>query len=401
MKELSCEMCGSTNVVKQDGVFVCQACGTKYSVEEAKKIMEGTVEVTGTVSIDNSSKLDSYKELLKKFFYERNYSEANTYANKILEIDSKDWEATHYKGLCLVYMDMEKTRKALANPTYDTYINYGYQYFTLTFEHANYFPENANQASVNALNYAKEKNLDIIPIQKQIAKDLLDFDLVHLELGETFYNVNNKYQEALEFYVNSLLFSTRICEVVLKEILDKNLASADQEIKDLRIKALQISAQSYAIGTSEFKVLDHYVYKWHHESFKTIKAPEPILELFAEQYEPVKSELEEYGISEDLPEIKEEEISQQSSSGGCYVATSIYGSYDCPEVWTLRRFRDNTLAKSIPGRLFIKFYYAVSPTVVKYFGDTKVFKDFFKPKLNKLVNKLQEEGVDSSFYIDQ
>src|SRR5699024_12626084 len=24
------------------------------------------------------------------------------------------------------------------------------------------------------------------------------------------------------------------------------------------------------------------------------------------------------------------------SSGGCYVATAVYGSYDCPEVWTLR-----------------------------------------------------------------
>ena len=43
-----------------------------------------------------------------------------------------------------------------------------------------------------------------------------------------------------------------------------------------------------------------------------------------------------------------------SSSGGCYIATCAYGSYDCPEVWTLRRFRDNTLAKNIFGRAFIK-----------------------------------------------
>lgn len=44
MKQLTCEMCGSTDLTKQDGVFVCQTCGTKYSVEEAKKMMvEGTV----------------------------------------------------------------------------------------------------------------------------------------------------------------------------------------------------------------------------------------------------------------------------------------------------------------------------------------------------------------------
>ena len=39
MKQLTCEMCGSTDLMKQDGVFVCQSCGTKYSVEEAKKMM--------------------------------------------------------------------------------------------------------------------------------------------------------------------------------------------------------------------------------------------------------------------------------------------------------------------------------------------------------------------------
>ena len=39
MKQLTCEMCGSTDIIKQDGVFVCQTCGCKYSVEEAKKMM--------------------------------------------------------------------------------------------------------------------------------------------------------------------------------------------------------------------------------------------------------------------------------------------------------------------------------------------------------------------------
>lgn len=56
MKQLTCEMCGSTDIMKQDGVFVCQACGCKYSIEEARKMMvEGTVDVQGTVEVDNSS----------------------------------------------------------------------------------------------------------------------------------------------------------------------------------------------------------------------------------------------------------------------------------------------------------------------------------------------------------
>ena len=39
MKQLTCEICGSTDLIKQDGLFVYQTCGCKYSVEEAKKIM--------------------------------------------------------------------------------------------------------------------------------------------------------------------------------------------------------------------------------------------------------------------------------------------------------------------------------------------------------------------------
>ena len=58
MKRLTCEMCGSTDLVKQDGFFVCQTCGTKYSVEEAKKMMiEGTVDVQGTVKVDRSDNM--------------------------------------------------------------------------------------------------------------------------------------------------------------------------------------------------------------------------------------------------------------------------------------------------------------------------------------------------------
>jgi len=39
MKALTCEMCESTDFVKQDGFFVCQQCGVKYTVEEARKMM--------------------------------------------------------------------------------------------------------------------------------------------------------------------------------------------------------------------------------------------------------------------------------------------------------------------------------------------------------------------------
>ena len=90
-----------------------------------------------------------------------------------------------------------------------------------------------------------------------------------------------------------------------------------------------------------------------------------------------------------------------SGSGCCYVATAVYGSYDCPEVWTLRRFRDDTLARTWYGRTFIRLYYAVSPTLVKWFGETKWFKKLWKPTLDKMVRKLNSKGVEFTPYNDR
>ena len=87
--------------------------------------------------------------------------------------------------------------------------------------------------------------------------------------------------------------------------------------------------------------------------------------------------------------------------GGCYVATAVYGSYDCPQVWTLRRYRDETLASTRRGRAFIRFYYAVSPTLVKWFGKTKWFQKFWKTKLDGFVQKLNDSGVEDTPYDDK
>lgn len=90
-----------------------------------------------------------------------------------------------------------------------------------------------------------------------------------------------------------------------------------------------------------------------------------------------------------------------TSSGGCYVATAVYGSYDCPQVWTLRRFRDDVLAKSLAGRLFIRTYYAISPTLVKWFGHCNWFRNLWKPTLDRMVKRLNDNGTEDTPYQDR
>ena len=91
----------------------------------------------------------------------------------------------------------------------------------------------------------------------------------------------------------------------------------------------------------------------------------------------------------------------KGSKKGCYVATAVYGSYDCPEVWTLRRYRDSDLSGSWYGRLFIRIYYMFSPTIVKWFGDSGWFKKVWKRKLDRMVKKLQDKGYKSTPYKDR
>ncbi len=83
------------------------------------------------------------------------------------------------------------------------------------------------------------------------------------------------------------------------------------------------------------------------------------------------------------------------------MATAVYGSYDCPQVWTLRRYRDYTLAETRHGRAFIRAYYAISPTLVKWFGYTEWFKRMWKGKLDRMVESLKAEGVKDTPYEDK
>lgn len=41
MSQPVCELCGSSDFLKDEGMFVCQGCGTKYTLEEARKLMGG------------------------------------------------------------------------------------------------------------------------------------------------------------------------------------------------------------------------------------------------------------------------------------------------------------------------------------------------------------------------
>lgn len=93
-------MCGASDFIKKDGMFVCECCGAKYAPEEAKKLLlevEGTVDVSGsTVKVDNTSKLENLYAIARRAKNDNNTESAQKYYDLILQEDPTSWEASFY-----------------------------------------------------------------------------------------------------------------------------------------------------------------------------------------------------------------------------------------------------------------------------------------------------------------
>ena len=99
MKRLTCEMCGGTDLVKKDGVYICQNCGCKYTPEEARKMMveiDGPVEVTGSVKIDSTDRLGNLYQIARRARDGGDNQSALNYYRMILVEDPTSWEASFY-----------------------------------------------------------------------------------------------------------------------------------------------------------------------------------------------------------------------------------------------------------------------------------------------------------------
>ena len=300
MKQLTCEMCGGVDLIKQDGVFVCQNCGMKYSVEEAKKMMiEGTVDVQGTVKVDNSAFVEKYL------------------ANARRAMDKTDWE---------------EARK----------------YYNMVEQNV---PDNIEAVFFSAYAQFRKELSDINSNDNVVSRDIL---------VKSMSVISDYFDTTTEDKRSVLLKITRYI-IELKEE-----------------KCVRYSGQ---FGISNSKMLK----SWYNI----------IANAFLTELDEISLKCDEQYIQDLIASIGIEE------EGGCYVATCIYGSYDCPQVWTLRRYRDNTLGSTWHGRAFIRTYYAISPTLVKWFGKTKWFKKMWKGKLDKMVKKLQDKGVESTPYNDK
>lgn len=70
-----------------------------------------------------------------------------------------------------------------------------------------------------------------------------------------------------------------------------------------------------------------------------------------------------------------------SSSGGCFIATAVYGSAYANEVIILKEFRDKRLLNYRFGKIFVRFYYFISPPIANQISKSSSLRTFTKSTL--------------------
>ena len=357
MKKLTCEMCGSTDLLKDGGVFVCQNCGTKYSVEEAKKMMRGEGaadaaeenETNVKKTAKSSSKLKNLYEIARRARDTGDSEATIKYYDQILTREPTSWEAYFFTALFRAIKAAEQDIVVGA----DSLINCMDNIIQLSKDHV------------------AGEDEEISPIVEIYSRVTLWATMLNNNVTENYNALDDSVKdECMQTYINCANAAARI-DYALGESIEQFYSN------DPAVMILAAGAWKCAIDI-------------HNSYLACLENKDMNIELMNEYITKIKA----IDSSYEAPEFK-------TSNGGCYIATAVYGSYDCPEVWTLRRFRDYTLANTWYGRAFIRTYYAISPTMVKWFGKSQWFKNMFLPLLNKLVNKLHNEGVEDTPYNDK
>lgn len=345
-RAIVCELCGSNDLVKQDGLYVCQHCRTKYSPEEAKKMM---VEIAGgTVKIDTSDELKNLYELARRAKEADNTEKAQEYYEQIVVKNPTDWEASFY---------------------------------------AIYFQ--AKNCKIGEIGLAASR---LTNSMKSILELIKNSDMSETEKKEAVIELTNQ----------TICLSQMLFDVYKNFYDDIDIQIRDKYVQDYANNCSLCRELLYVTGNEIIDVFgDEYcncaIPLWK----QGIKQHNKLNGVFVDKsgnaavIEEYNEKIKKYDPSYQAP------ATNMKSDSGCYVATAVYGSYDCPQVWTLRRFRDYKLAETAFGRLFIRTYYAISPTVVRLFGDTKPFKVFWKQVLDPFVDKLRAEGFKDTPYNDK
>ena len=364
-----CTQCGANIEIddtKEAGI--CQHCGTAFITEKA--ITNYNTYITNNNNFAGANinvmgaNVDNLIKMAENAIEAGNGKEAVDYANRALEINPESSKSWLLKMKAIEYIG------TVGNPQVSEAISYG--------DNAIKYAEDKEATTAEVYDYYIKRAITLMLIAISNLKDVAQIKQLASIGVSAMQGVANGDNVTRTLNLN---LSTHALTLKLK--IDEKYIAEHEDMQD----SVTTLAKLY-VNVCEADVERLSVYGSSLTS-EAIEARQSTLKLF----------------KAGLPEEKKNEVSDEgvkkNNDNGCYIATCVYGSYDCPQVWTLRRFRDYTLDETWYGRAFIKCYYAISPTLVKWFGETKWFRKFWKSKLDKMVANLNRKGVEDTHYIDK
>jgi hypothetical protein len=284
----------------------CENCGTQYRQEAMKQMLTeitGHVEVSGTVKIDSRNRLDNLYQAARRARDDNNSELAKKHYEMILVEDPNSWEAAFY---AVYFQSMQCTIANIASAA--TAIT---------------------NSIASTLSLIKCNISDSTGQGKALNEIVASVGLI----GDMLHNA------AISHY--------------------NEFPNIDSARPDYRQRAIAISSMFFILGDTVLSGFKNsgMIKTW------AVKAYKQGISVIC-WYSWMKSECREI-IESHVSKIHDiGDTSYQapkSSEGLCFIATAVYGSYEAPEVRTLRHFRDEVLLKSNAGRKFVSFYYRHSP----------------------------------------
>lgn len=349
-----CTQCGAR--IEVDGTHdagICKYCGTAFVIEKAinNYNVNHIVQVqSGGHTIHIVDQSNKYIMMARKYKYSGNAEKAENFYSLALEGQPDNWEANFYTTY---YAGMRANRNEIINKAIQM-----------------------QSCIVISIDLLREKvpTEEVVVCLKEMQGRLseLSYVLYHLYRSYFFDNRNNsnvcrEYNYVVRAIVGMLY--------TFGDKLEEHFFSSRD------IMEVAVNGWKYALSVRRGHAADtpRYYNSGNGDSKKSIKAE---IEHYARKIRVLDPAYK-------APKAK-----------GCYIATCVYGSYDCPQVWTLRRFRDYTLNETWYGRVFIKCYYAISPILVRWFGHHKWFRILWKKYLDDMVKKLNYRGIENTRYYD-
>lgn len=370
-----CTQCGGNiEVDNTHEAGICQHCGTPFITEKAINNYNTFITNNFAGANINIAGVDpnNLLTLAKNAEEVGNYEEASNYYSRVLEIQPQNCEALVGKGVSALYNSNLNDIKS------DELIGY------------------IAKAVENKKNKSNITNDEINIFITESAGSLYNAAIVVMSAAQSNYNQFWKLENSAPEYWGQL---SKVIKIFLYVIaLTENIKTDDslfyhkESIKFVITCCVEICQQRQFVSgiVNPGEILEHEV--------KTETKPvESLHRTYLDLYDNMCKLIKDIE-----PDYTPTEINRTMEiKGGCYIATCVYGSYDCPQVWTLRRYRDYTLDETWYGRLFIKCYYAVSPKLVKWFGNYAWFRKPWKKFLDGMVERLNSEGVADTKYSDK